>query len=243
MLLLSQTATASSRTATDDPMADKYYTEKLAAERLQRVYDLAPPRIRQYLQAEIDFVLDQMAPGAAVLELGCGFGRVLGQLAGKAGMVLGIDTSLTSLSLARRILADAPTVHLACMDASRAALEDGSFDRVVCIQNGISAFHVDQRKLIREAVRITRRGGMALFSSYADSFWDVRLDWFERQAQLGLVGEIDWEKTGNGVLACKDGFRATTVDADAFRVLTDDLDAGIEIVEIDQSSIFCVIRV
>ena len=223
-------------------MADKYYTEKLAAERLQRVYDFAPPRIRQYLRAEIDFVLDQMSPGAAVLELGCGFGRVLGPLAGKAGMLLGIDTSMTSLRLARRILVDHPSIYLACMDASCTGLRAGSFDLVVCIQNGISAFQVDQMKLICEAVRVTRCGGVVLFSSYADDFWDVRLDWFERQAKLGLVGEIDREKTGNGVLVCKDGFRATTVGAGKFRELTARLDADVEIVEVDQSSIFCVIR-
>jgi 2-polyprenyl-6-hydroxyphenyl methylase/3-demethylubiquinone-9 3-methyltransferase len=222
-------------------MSDKYYSEKLAAERLQRVYDLAPPRIRQYLQAEIDFVLERMIPGAAVLELGCGFGRVLGPLANEAGMILGIDTSLTSLNLARRVIADHSTIHLACMDASRMGLRDRSFDLVVCIQNGISAFHVDQSELIREAVRVTRRGGVAMFSSYSARFWDVRLDWFERQAQLGLVGEIDREKTGNGVLVCKDGFRATTVDAHDFRRLTDSLKTDVEIVEVDQSSIFCII--
>ena len=71
------------------------------------------------------------------------------------------------------------------MDASRLAFVDGSFDLVACVQNGICAYAVDQRALIRESLRVLRPGGKALFSSYAESFWEPRLAWFERQAAAG----------------------------------------------------------
>jgi SAM-dependent methyltransferase len=58
-----------------------YYREKLSANRLERVYAIAPPRVRQYLDAEIDHVLALVGPNDAVLELGCGYGRVLALLA------------------------------------------------------------------------------------------------------------------------------------------------------------------
>ncbi len=223
-------------------MTDQYYSQKLAADRLKRVYDLAPPRIQQYLQSEIAYVLELMPANATVLELGCGYGRVLKVLAERAGQLIGIDTSMASVELAKSYCGDQPNLHLARMDASRLAFRDDTFDVVVCIQNGISAFHVDQRKLIHEALRVVRPGGLALFTSYAEKFWDVRLNWFERQSQLGLVGEIDYAKTGDGVIVCKDGFTAMTVNAEAFRTLTADLIADVEIVEIDESSLFCVIR-
>ena len=223
-------------------MTDQYYSQKLAADRLKRVYDLAPPRIQQYLQAEIEYVLELMPPEATVLELGCGYGRVLKALAPHAGQIVGVDTSMPSLELAQSYCADRGNIHLACMDASRLALRSGTFDVVVCIQNGISAFHVDQRQLINESVRVVRPGGLAIFASYAERFWDVRLDWFKRQSQLGLVGEIDYEKTGDGVLVCKDGFTATTVSPQAFSTLTAVLKADVDIVEVDESSLFCVIR-
>jgi hypothetical protein len=31
-----------------------YYQERLSAERLERVYEVAPPRVKRYLSAEID---------------------------------------------------------------------------------------------------------------------------------------------------------------------------------------------
>ena len=57
-----------------------YYTERLAAERLRACYDLATPRTKAYLEAEIEFVLAKTTPSTLALELGCGYGRVLERL-------------------------------------------------------------------------------------------------------------------------------------------------------------------
>jgi len=220
-----------------------YYDDNLSAERLQRVYEIATPRVRHYLRAELEFVLTRIRPGDRVLELGCGYGRILGPLAAKAGSVVGIDTARASLRMARTTLKETGKCAVACMDAVRLGFRDRTFDRVLCIQNGISAFHVDQRALIREAIRVTRPGGSALFSSYAAQFWDDRLEWFRLQAAEGLLGAIDKSRTGNGIIVCHDGFTATTVTPEQFRALTDDLGYPVRIEEVDGSSLFCEIDV
>jgi 2-polyprenyl-6-hydroxyphenyl methylase/3-demethylubiquinone-9 3-methyltransferase len=223
-----------------------YYAENLAGERLRRCYELAPPRVRQYLAAELDHVLARLTPGDRVLELGCGCGRVLPQLAERAGIVVGIDTSRASLALARSgadvtsPARPAPTnLALAEMNAAMLGFGTGSFDVVVCIQNGVSAFHVDRRRLVEEATRVTRAGGRTLFSSYAAAFWDDRLEWFRHQAAAGLLGEIDEVATGNGVIVCRDGFRATTVSPDEFAALAAAVGVPATVTEVDGSSVFC----
>lgn len=85
-----------------------YYSRKLSADRLRRVYDLAPPRIRQYLQAEIDFVSRYINSDDTVLELGCGYGRVLRELAIKARPLVGIDSSIASIQAAKNICRASP---------------------------------------------------------------------------------------------------------------------------------------
>jgi len=219
-----------------------YYTQKLAAERLRLCYEIASPRVKRYLAAEIEFVLTRIKATDRVLELGCGYGRVLQKLAAKANYVVGIDTSRESLLLAQNIQECGFPCYLLEMDAARLALRECSFDVVVCIQNGISAFKADQRQLIEEAVRVTRAGGIVLFSSYAEQFWENRLEWFRRQAGYGLVGEIDENATGDGVIICKDGFRATTVGPADFVSLTARLGITPQFHEVDGSSIFCEIR-
>jgi len=218
-----------------------YYADKLSAERLKRCYEIASPRVQQYMEAEIEFVLEKIRPSDIVLDLGCGYGRVLARLAKKVQRVVGIDASFASLALAQDELRGFSNCYLAAMDAVQLGFHDKVFDVVVGIQNGISAFHVNQKDLIRESIRVAKQGGIVLFSSYSEKFWNARLEWFERQSEAGLLGEIDYEKTRDGVIVCKDGFTATTVRPDEFLSLTSDLNAETRIIEVDESSLFCEI--
>ena len=221
---------------------EKYYDARLSGRKLREVYAVASPRIRQYLDAETDFVLGQIAPGALVLDLGCGYGRIIPKLMSKAGRVVGIDNSKGNLAEAQRYCQGLRDFGLAAMDAARLGFAAESFDAAVCIQNGVSAFKVDPGALFEESLRVTRRGGVALFSTYADSFWEHRLQWFRAQAARGLVGEIDDKLTRRGEIVCRDGFRATTFSAEDFLRLAGDLPAEATIREVDGSSLFCVLR-
>lgn len=217
------------------------YYDDLAAARLRRCYELAPPEVQAYLNAEIDFVLASINPGARVLELGCGYGRVLAALIPSDARLVGIDLSLSSLAFARRTSLAGSAVPLVRMDASALAFRPECFDLVCCPQNGISALHVDQRQLITATVRLLAPGGRALFFSYADAFWPHRLTWFRIQAAHGLVGEIDESATGDGTIACKDGFTATTVSPDGFLELTRGIDARVSVEILQAASVVCSI--
>lgn len=220
-----------------------YYSEKLSAVRLRRCYEIASPRVQRYLRAEIEYVMKKIQPGDNVLEPGCGYGRVLEFLCSKAHDVYGIDNSISSLKLAKETLRDISNCHLCLMDAVALGFRNDFFDSVLCIQNGISALGVDPHDFISECVRVCRPGGTVMLSSYSDKFWPDRLNWFNRQIQEGLLGEIDFDKTGNGVIVCKDGFKATTVSPDDFLSLVSQLGLSADIVEVDNSSVFCEILV
>jgi 2-polyprenyl-6-hydroxyphenyl methylase/3-demethylubiquinone-9 3-methyltransferase len=220
----------------------EYYSTRLSAERLEICYKLAPPRILRYLQAELDFVADQVGPFDLALELGCGYGRVLREVFREAGDIVGIDISGESLDYAVGYIDSDGAVQLSQMNAVRLGFNDDVFDVVFCIQNGISAFGVDPVELVRESLRVTRPNGMCLFSSYSDKIWEERLEWFLIQSEAGLVGEIDWTKTEKGLIVCKDGFTATTFREKDFRELASVLDFEAHLIEIDKSSLFCCIE-
>ena len=224
-------------------MNNNYYSQNLSSSKLQKCYELASSCVKRFLQAEIEFVLNFINPEDEVLELGCGYGRVLQSFLGKAKRVVGIDTSADSLEHAHTFLGNKHAYELYKMNAINLDFRDGEFDVVVCIQNGISAFHEDKKEILKEAVRVTRKGGKVFFSSYSSNFWEERLQWFQAQAEHGLLGEIDEEKTGNGNIVCKDGFTATTVSSKEFLELTSGLNVSARIQEIDNSSIFCVMKV
>lgn len=220
-----------------------YYARKLSGERLKRCYEVASPRVQRYLDAEIAHVRSRLRPEDAVLELGCGYGRVAVCLAETARRVVGIDTAEESLGLARAMSGPGSRCEFRNMNALDLRFPGGEFDAVVCVQNGICAFGVDQEALLREALRVARAGGIVLFSTYSDRFWAHRLEWFEAQADAGLIGPIDRAASRGGVIVCTDGFRAGRLTPGDFRTLCSRLDVESEITEVDESSVFCEIRV
>jgi len=239
-------------------MTEDYYSRRLAAERLQQCYKLAPPGVRAYLEGEVRYVDERAPVGSRLLELGCGYGRVLRPLARAGRQIVGIDTSVESLRMARDYLREgtrsrlrddpcfaprhAAGIELAAMNALHLGFPAASFDLVACLQNGISAFSIDPAALVREALRVTRPGGLVLFSSYAERFWEERLAWFRIQARHGLVGEIDEAATGAGVIVCQDGFRATTFGPGRFAELCRALGVAARIEEVGGASVFCEIH-
>jgi len=218
-----------------------YYSESLSGNRLKRCYDLAPPRIQQYLTEEANFVRKRIKPGNLVLELGCGYGRVLSVLQPERCKFIGIDNSLMSLQFGRRNLLETYKINFICMDAELLGFKDNQFDLVFCIQNGMSALGIEPKLLIRESLRITKPKGKLLLSSYSDKFWEDRLRWFQIQSENGLVGEIDYTSTRDGIIICKDGFKATTFNKNQFEQLLSEIGKEYKLVEIDESSIFCEI--
>jgi len=217
-----------------------YYARKLNAEKLALCYEIAPPRVRQYLEAEINYSLQFVHTKDSVLELGCGYGRAQKRFAEKGAFVVGIDTSFESLLWGKENRHDLQFVG---MNASLLGFPDHSFDRIFCIQNGLSAFKVEPLNLLGEALRVAKPGGNVVFSSYSERFWKDCLDWFKIQSRYDLIGEIDDEKTGNGRIVCKDGFTARTIRPDDFLSLTSRIGIQVKVEEVDDSSIFFVIRV
>lgn len=150
---------------------DQYKTEANLAAR-QSVYAFARPRID--LQAR---VLDLAAPAPAgtIVEVGCGNGTYLAELArrGFAGRVIGVDLSFGILAAARDRLSGterpapantapantvpANTVALANADATALPLGDGAADLALAAH---MLYHVPQpADAVRELRRVTRPGG------------------------------------------------------------------------------------
>ncbi len=220
-------------------MGDNYYNDKLNAEKLFKVYDTKIMRIKQYLKAEIDYVRSSINPDETVIELGAGYGRIIKEIAPFCKSVIGIDISENNVMLAKEYLKNLPNADVIKMNVHSIELKS-TFDIVLCLQNGISSMGMTPED-IKNIMKLLNFGGHAFFSTYSAKFWDCRLEWFEEQAAKGLLGEIDTENTGDGVIVCKDGFRATTKSPEEFEKLGRMTGYPFKIAEVDDSSLFLVI--
>ena len=174
---------------------DTYQTQFQAGELYQFRFRLRTQlAFRFNVNVDANLYCDAMQIGSKdfVLELGCGYGRVLSYIASKATRVIGIDNANSNLVLAKKMLNHFSNCFLLTMDAINLTFQSHMFDIVICIQNGMSAFQVDKSKLIAESIRVTKNNGYILFSSYSNRFWEDRLEWFQLQSKYGLIGEIDY---------------------------------------------------
>ena len=119
-----------------------YYSEKLNAQTLFQVYETQIPRVKQYLQAEIEFVKRNLSKGQRVLELGAGYGRIVRELSPFCGSIVGIDISEENVALGRDYLKDYPNAGMVVMDVFQMNFPQ-AFDVILCLQNGLSAMRAD----------------------------------------------------------------------------------------------------
>ena len=222
-------------------MENNYYVQKLNSQKLFKIYETKIPRIKQYLDAEISFVRDNLVGSERVLELGAGYGRIVKELADKCKSIVGIDIFGENVSLGKEYLKDCTNADILTMDVNNLKFEE-KFDVILCLQNGLSAMKIRSLALIKKILGMIGNGGKAYFSTYSEKFWDYRLMWFKEQAEKGLLGELDLEKTKDGVIICQDGFKAITRTQKDLDMLGHLAGYEYEIKEVDESSLFLIIH-
>ncbi len=214
-----------------------YYIDNLSGNNLHRVYSLADEPVKAYLQGEIDYCRERISPGDRVLELGCGYGRIIKALAGEAHVMEGIDNAPGNIKFANDYLRNIPGIHIHLMSVDNLEFADNSFDLVICAQNGLSAFGLDPVDVVREASRVTKHDGRLICCTYAESFWPNRLDWFRKQADAGLLGVICEAETQDGIITCVDGFRSMSTTEVQFQEIASDLNLEVDIVDLPSGSL------
>lgn len=217
-----------------------YYAEQLNANALAEVYETGLERVKQYLNAEIDFVKMQLAPEDRVLEMGAGYGRIMRELAPHCASITGVDISESNVSYGRRYLDGCPGTELMVGDVHRFTWPR-QYDRILCLQNGLSAMRISPEEVSAWLEHLEVKGKI-IISSYSDKFWETRLLWFEEQADKGLLGKLDRERSKNGVIVCEDGFRATTASYEDFLNIAKVCGCAYTIQEVDESILFLLLE-
>jgi SAM-dependent methyltransferase len=109
----------------------------------------------------------RVTPTDAVLEIGCGTGRVGAKLAPRCGRWIGADVSQNMLRHAADALGSQPNVrfhHLNGVDL--AGLDDRSLDVVYCSGVFMHLDEWDRYRYVVEAYRVLRPGGRVCFDSF-----------------------------------------------------------------------------
>jgi SAM-dependent methyltransferase len=162
-------------TPPDPPSASQSFVEK-AGEAWVRLQDRTDALIDPLGRVGVDRL--RVAAGERVLDVGCGCGQTLLQLAdlaGPSGQVLGVDISPPMLARARERVAGRPTIDLALGDAQAYAFASRTFDAVYS-RFGVMFFD-DPRaafRNLRAAARPEGRLSFVCWQELARNPWAAR---------------------------------------------------------------------
>jgi SAM-dependent methyltransferase len=131
--------------------------------RAEEIWDWDTPagRVRAARRAGLFVEHGRLGPGRLALELGCGTGLFLEQVARSGAAVTGLDLSAELLAQARARCAGLPHARLVRGNAEQTAFPAASFDVVY----GSSVLHhLDTAAAAREVARLLRPGGRLVFT-------------------------------------------------------------------------------
>jgi SAM-dependent methyltransferase len=142
----------------DDPPGSRGYFAAMAAYRYAKL---------SYLPGLLEF---ERWRGRDVLDIGCGAGLDLVQLARCGARGAGAELSRVSLDLARSYLAgEGLGALLVQADAVGLPFRDESFDLVLC--HGVLPFAPEPAAIVAESWRVLRQDGLAIFVAYNRRSW------------------------------------------------------------------------
>ncbi|WP_223283690.1 class I SAM-dependent methyltransferase [Streptomyces sp. FBKL.4005] len=145
-------------------------------------------------RASLDRLLELLAPGSRVLDVGSGTGRPTAQtLAGAGHRVLGLDVSPVMVDLAAR---QVPAAEFRLADIRETPLADASFDAVCAYFSLLQMTRAEQAAVVAKLARAVRPGGLVALATVPLDVEDVeavfmgqpvRVTSFTAEAFTGLV--------------------------------------------------------
>lgn len=213
---------------TDKAMAGQETARKLHDEAWAEVADLLDLQLSPLGLRAMDAL--GAVQGKTVLDVGCGAGQSLAQLAGRVGAhgrVIGVDIAARLLDVARSRLGDVPQLTLLHGDAARLDVPEASVDAVFS-RFGVMAF-ADPVAAFSNLRRMLRPGGRIAFVCWR-ALRENEIDFLPLQA-AGLdiaADETPFSFARREVVTevlCAAGFGAVTVDAFDAEVSSGEVDA------------------
>lgn len=157
------------------------------------INDKAPELIQEFLDGEIRFITKHIKPYSSILEIGCGYGRLLRILAKNSKNVIGIDFSKKMIESSRENLKNLKNVDVILMNADNLSFKDNSFDYVVCLDASFGNMPKIEQKSLNEMKRVCKKDGEIIISVFSENAKNTQIENYRR------IGLKEIKDDGNAI--------------------------------------------
>lgn len=154
-------------------MAEEGQRAAVVFDALGLTYEKAFARSAAHL-ASLDWLLERLAPGSRVLDVGSGTGRPTASALTDAGHeVLGVDVSPVMVDLAAR---QVPRATFRLADIRELPLEEGAFDAVCVYFSLLQMSRAEQSRVLGRLARALRPGGSLVLATVPADVEDLAIE-------------------------------------------------------------------
>lgn len=158
-------------------MADEGQRAAEVFDALGLTYEKAFARSEAHL-ASLEWLLERLAPGSRVLDVGSGTGRPTASTLADAGHeVLGVDVSPVMVDLAVR---QVPRATFRRADIRELPLEEGAFDAVCVYFSLLQMSRAEQSQVLGRLARALRPGGSLVLATVPADVEDLAIEFMGR---------------------------------------------------------------
>ena len=169
--------------------------------------DVFPHKSGQIIATQ--WVIDRLAPGARVLDLGCGTGVPTAGMLAETGLeVVGVDVSTEMLALARR---NVPTGRFVAMDLMELDGSLGEFDGVCAFFSLLMLRKEDIPRVLRRTKALLRPGAVVAIGMVEGDFDYAPLPFLGQEVSVTAYPRADLEAVIRG-----EGLHVLEVDVEEF---------------------------
>lgn len=182
----------------------------------ERYDDVFPHKSGQIIATQ--WVIDRLAPGARVLDLGCGTGVPTAGMLAETGLeVVGVDVSTEMLALARR---NVPTGRFVAMDLMELDGSLGEFDGVCAFFSLLMLRKEDIPRVLRRTKALLRPGAVVAIGMVEGDFDYAPLSFLGQEVAVTAFPRVDLESVIRA-----EGLHVLEVDVEEFEPASADVPA------------------
>jgi ubiquinone/menaquinone biosynthesis C-methylase UbiE len=182
----------------------------------ERYDDVFPHKSGQIIATQ--WVIDRLAPGLRVLDLGCGTGVPTAGMLAESGLeVVGIDVSTEMLTLARR---NVPAGRFVAMDVLELDSSLGEFDAVCAFFTLLMLRRADIPRVLRRIRTVLRPGGVVAIGMVEGDLDYAPLPFLGQETSVTAYPQADLEAAMRA-----EGLHVLEVDVEEFEPASAELPA------------------
>ena len=192
------------------------------------------PEFREWTKQDTVEIKKFLREDSIVLDVGCGWGREIKELAPFCKKIIGIDNDPNEIETAKSYLKDIPNVELFVQDAKKTLFPGEYFDIVISVGNTFGNLGDDKEAVLQEMERLIKKDGKILLSVYSKGANSKRATAYE---SIGLkIKTIE-----NGKIIFEDGLVSEEFSKDELKEIFEKFQLKVRFIDIANIAVLCIV--